>query len=385
MLKSKNGITLLSLTVAIILILILAGVGTYTGLNSIKTSEDGKLSTELLMVQHAVLEEYTKYSATSKVNINSSLVGVKLTDDNINNNNIVKENLKYYLKLDENNKIELKDTNIENYYLITKNNAEKLGIVKLKDEYIVNYTTGEAINKTKLKNNAGEPLYVYSVEKELEYVQNGLIVHYDGINNTGNGHNNTANIWKDLSKNGNDGKLYNFTYSTDSEWKENCLSFNGTDNSVLLKNVLKNSEEMTIEFVYTSKIAKSWQYYWGIHANRFGLESGSTDYRSIYYSGNGGSQYIKINGLEEKIGKKVNNTIVFDKSNINAYKNSINVGTYNKKYDYYTQGEYFGVGTDGEKGYPTKMDCYSFRIYNRALTEEEVKYNYDIDKERFNL
>ncbi len=160
MLKSKNGITLLSLIVTIILILILAGVGTYTGLNSIKTSEDGKLSTELLMVQHAVLEEYTKYSATSKVNINSSFVGVKLTDDNINNNNIVKENLKYYLKLDENNKIELKDTNIENYYLITKNNAEKLGIAKLKDEYIVNYTTGEAINKTKLKNNAGEALYV---------------------------------------------------------------------------------------------------------------------------------------------------------------------------------------------------------------------------------
>ena len=382
MLKSKNGITLLSLTVAIILILILAGVGTYTGLNSIKTSEDGKLSTELLMVQHAVLEEYTKYSATSKVNINSSLVGVKLTDDNINNNNIVKENLKYYLKLDENNKIELKDTNIENYYLITKNNAEKLGIVKLKDEYIVNYTTGEAINKTKLKNNAGEPLYVYSVEKELEYVQNGLIVHYDGINNTGNGHNNTANIWKDLSKNGNDGKLYNFTYSTDSEWKENCLSFNGIDNSVLLKNVLNNLEEMTIEFVYTSKIAKSWQYYWGIRGNRFGLEANQADTRAIYYSA--GKKYY-TNVLAEKIGKKVNNTIVFGKENIKAYKNSTNAGTCNKEYNYITEGEYFGVGADGERSYPTKMDCYSFRIYNRALTEEEVKYNYDIDKERFNL
>lgn len=160
MLKSKNGITLLSLIVTIILILILAGVGTYTGLNSIKTSEDGKLSTELLMVQHAILEEYTKYSTTSKVNINSSLIGIKLTDDIINKNNIIKENLKYYFKLDDNQKIELEDTNIENYYLITKNNAEKLGIEKLKDEYIVNYTTGEAMNKTKLKNNVGEALYV---------------------------------------------------------------------------------------------------------------------------------------------------------------------------------------------------------------------------------
>ena len=32
-----------------------------------------------------------------------------------------------------------------------------------------------------------------------------------------------------------------------------------------------------------------------------------------------------------------------------------------------------------------KMNLASVRIYNRALTEEEIKHNYEIDKLRFGL
>jgi hypothetical protein len=40
-----------------------------------------------------------------------------------------------------------------------------------------------------------------------DYVQNGLVLHYDGINNTGTGHNNEASFRKDLTSNNNSGTL----------------------------------------------------------------------------------------------------------------------------------------------------------------------------------
>ena len=42
------------------------------------------------------------------------------------------------------------------------------------------------------------------------YETDGLIAHYDAINNTGSGHDSTATVWKDISGNGNDLTLYNF-------------------------------------------------------------------------------------------------------------------------------------------------------------------------------
>ena len=43
-----------------------------------------------------------------------------------------------------------------------------------------------------------------SKNKTISYVTDGLILYYDAVNNTGNGHSNTETTWKDLSGNGND-------------------------------------------------------------------------------------------------------------------------------------------------------------------------------------
>lgn len=68
-------------------------------------------------------------------------------------------------------------------------------------------------------------------EEQEEYIKNGLILHLDGINNTGNGHSNTTTTWKDLSGRGNDATLIGF--DSTSGWKENYLKFDGKDDYVL--------------------------------------------------------------------------------------------------------------------------------------------------------
>jgi hypothetical protein len=56
------------------------------------------------------------------------------------------------------------------------------------------------------------------------YITSGLVVHLDGINNTGTGHSTGTTIWKDLTNNGNDFSLYNSSTITGTS-----LLFNGSN------------------------------------------------------------------------------------------------------------------------------------------------------------
>ena len=105
------------------------------------------------MVQHAILERYTKSQIT-----NSTLPGtimsmsdVQLIIDDINSST--------------GGNIQLKGK--EEYKKIEQSDLEKLGL-KGKDKYtyIVNYNTGEVINQTIKVTKSGKALYIYSREEE---------------------------------------------------------------------------------------------------------------------------------------------------------------------------------------------------------------------------
>ena len=76
----------------------------------------------------------------------------------------------------------------------------------------------------------------YNTVNETDYVTEGLIAHYDVINNTGNGYSNTTTTWKDLSGNGNDATLIGF--DSTSGWQENYIKFDGIDDYALSINNL---------------------------------------------------------------------------------------------------------------------------------------------------
>lgn len=81
--KFQKGITMVSLVITMIVILILSGIGVTVGTETIKKSKDSKLTSELLVVQHSVLEQYTKYQTTKD---KSYLVGNKMSKEEVERN-----------------------------------------------------------------------------------------------------------------------------------------------------------------------------------------------------------------------------------------------------------------------------------------------------------
>ena len=76
--KTQKGITLVSLIITIIILLIISSIGINFGINGINSTKDSKLEAELNMVQHAILEQYTKYKTTKDM---VYLVGNKVSDE----------------------------------------------------------------------------------------------------------------------------------------------------------------------------------------------------------------------------------------------------------------------------------------------------------------
>ena len=74
--KNNNGITLIALTVTIIVIIIIASVGTYSGMNSLREATERKQIAEVGVLQQAILENYTKYLTTKN---NIYIRGTQLT------------------------------------------------------------------------------------------------------------------------------------------------------------------------------------------------------------------------------------------------------------------------------------------------------------------
>lgn len=146
-LKKQKGITIISLVITVIVLIIISGIGITMGIDSIKSSKDNKLTSELMMVQHAVLEQYTKYQTTKDI---TYLVGNKVELEEVNQ--IAQD---YNITLVD---IPQKYSN-KDYYRLDKASLLQIGIENTDDEYIVNYISGEVINITQ-KTTSNTALYV---------------------------------------------------------------------------------------------------------------------------------------------------------------------------------------------------------------------------------
>ena len=141
MLKENKGITLIALVVTIIILLILSGIGVAAGRVSVKSAKDNKVLVELDMVQHAVLERYSKYKL---INDESILVGTPITYQEAEG---ISEQMDRRLPDDG------------KYYRLMPSDLELLGISQDKNQYIVNYEKGIVMNETVQTTYAGEALY----------------------------------------------------------------------------------------------------------------------------------------------------------------------------------------------------------------------------------
>lgn len=141
--RENKGVTLITLVITIIILLIIASISIGSGITGAEKTTENKLFSELKMVQHAILERYTRVMLTKE-----ELPGKKLEQQEIN-------------ELEQ--KLNGESLKGKEYYKITKNNLKELGITETIDEYIVNYQTGEVYNNTKHKTNSGKVLYIYAL------------------------------------------------------------------------------------------------------------------------------------------------------------------------------------------------------------------------------
>lgn len=141
--RENKGVTLIALVITIIILLIIASISIESGITGAEKATENKLFSELKMVQHAILERYTRVMLTKE-----ELPGKKLEQQEIN-------------ELEQ--KLNGESLKGKEYYKITKNNLEELGITETIDEYIVNYQTGEVYNNTRHKTISGKVLYIYAL------------------------------------------------------------------------------------------------------------------------------------------------------------------------------------------------------------------------------
>lgn len=245
------------------------------------------------------------------------------------------------------------------------------------------------------------------------YNQDGLLLHLDGINNTRNGRNTNATIWEDLSGNNNDFRLNNFNNTNTSGWQEDSIKFDGENDFLQSINSFNfdNSKELSIQFVdldgtlynntsismilESSNDINSYSNSnsFAVNVNEFDDKTLALDFRTSQYN-----NYNSLNEIEKlSENKSVHFTITFNAENehndyVRIYKNSIlsplvhNNDVHTASLSNYIFKTYpIYIGSRGGNSLFTKMKLASVRIYNRVLTEEEIKNNYEIDKARFNF
>jgi len=148
--KNQKGVTIVSLVITVIVLMIVAGIGVKVGTDQITKTKDNTVVSELSMVQHAILEQYTKYKTTKNANY---LVGNMVSGEELNS---ITSTLGVTLVTVPSSYLEKERA----YYKLDKASLLEIGIKNTDDEYVVNYISGEVMNITKKATSEGNALYV---------------------------------------------------------------------------------------------------------------------------------------------------------------------------------------------------------------------------------
>ncbi len=231
------------------------------------------------------------------------------------------------------------------------------------------------------------------------YVEDGLILHLDAINNTGEGdsnHSNTSNIWKDLSGSNNDVTLANEHTFSNKELvcrKKEGQIYSSSKNAVF--NV--EPEDYTIEIVakYSKKEEWGWIFSLREDSNQKGLqfisydnEEGGENYQRFgYYEPNGAGTNVKNIDYEDIVGAKFNRAITYkkDSKQLIGYENSKEIERLQTNPAILAGAKARLGGTNWHTRISLNGSIYSVRVYNRELTQEEIENNYRVDQARFGI
>ena len=226
-----------------------------------------------------------------------------------------------------------------------------------------------------------------------KYITNGLVHMWDGLNNTGRGHNSSVTVWKDLV-----GSI-DLTQQAGGTWKDNALHFEPASSSDMLywKDATQTNiytQNMTVEVciqptgntdypesksaiiasISASAINKS---------RRIMLSNGDKSIGGY----TGGTNQFALTGFESL--REVNHiaaTYTALEGTANLYCNGVQTAmTAQHSFGDQLRNYVFVGAGQGESKYPYLGDIYCIRVYNRVLSASEIAENYAEDVKRFGL
>ena len=219
-------------------------------------------------------------------------------------------------------------------------------------------------------------------------VKDGLVLWYDfkGIKND----DFNKEIAEDLSGNKNNGTLQNFAYTNDSGYN-NGLKFDNVDDILSLDVPMGYSFTLSMTLEVNPNIPV--QFFCGGNYAMFYVRKLSEDLHvSITVDTTQGVKQVTTFGGNAFFSNLFEN-------NKRKFQVSITVDKTKKEMTLYGNGVFLSNRTFVEELISVNLNklgrwlnsnnldgkIFSTQLYNRALTEQEIKYNYQLEKERWGL
>jgi hypothetical protein len=212
-------------------------------------------------------------------------------------------------------------------------------------------------------------------------VTNGLVMYLDAGNLVS--YSGAGTTWYDLTTNGNNATFYNGVGFSSANG--GGISFDGVDDyAVVLANSSLNSSQPTIELFMTTTTNGGNIIAQGQYGSNWGYGVGVKLSSILARNNNGDSNFsVSNSGL-------VHVVVVYDGSGNQFYKNGVFLGRTTTNYSPNPGGQ---VTIGGVRSQVPSQNLQEFanstvsvvRIYNRALSADEIAQNFNAQKSRFGL
>lgn len=206
-----------------------------------------------------------------------------------------------------------------------------------------------------------------------DYVQDGLVAMWDGIENAGWGvHDSNAIAWKDLVGERDITSLKGNTFDDDSLF----VSISSMNKVIPTKDIANSNSQLTYEI--------------GGYATDMGQPLASlgdiTGFRLIPYPKWGATDIYVVGPISSGLTLHAKNGGSYVRLTFALTYDGETAILYFPR-DMLSKSEVYTKNDDTINGEITKYNqhIHFIRIYNRALTAEEIAHNYSIDKARFGL
>lgn len=216
------------------------------------------------------------------------------------------------------------------------------------------------------------------------YSNSGLVLNLDAGNTAS--YSGTGNTWYDLSGNGSNVTLTNTTYNSSNG---GSIVFNGTTSYADFTAAIGNTNVVTVEMWVKTNAATNGMYF------GFNLYDVWTNGGNIGYNTSASDQYGFNSTQVDYLGILGNwRHLVFVMYAVSKTQNKIYVnaesqtmsqisGTFGSVNSNFNSGNGRISGWRYDLGWKTNMQVANFKVYNRELSAQEIRNNFNAESPRF--